>query len=73
MIPSRDVGEFDGVQSVFEARLLVICNVGTAPIDLLGLVPERSFDIALTISRSDHDQDYVIGTWIEITDLDGGG
>ena len=33
--PTGDIGEFDGVHGVFEARLLVICNFGAAPIDLM--------------------------------------
>jgi hypothetical protein len=36
LLPAGDIGEFDGVQGVFEACLFVICNFAAAPIYLMG-------------------------------------
>ncbi len=73
MIPVGNIGQLDSMQGVMESCGLVICNFCASPIDLGLIVPKRGFDIAPTGICFYHDQNYVIGTRVEIADFDGGG
>ena len=80
-IPTRDIGQFDRMQCVFESCIRIILNMRAAPIDLkfraqnfIGVVvligfvgvPERCLDFALGISDFHHDEDNVVGLGFEL-------